>query len=210
MADKKIKEKENKQASKEVVKHVPKEPEPKVTPRLRTFYDEKVIPELRKKFGYKSIMQVPKIEKICVNMGVGQATQDQKILDSAVADLTAITGQKPAIRRAKKSISNFKLRKGMAIGCMVTLRHTRMYEFFDRLINIAIPRIKDFRGLSEKSFDGRGNYTIGLKEQIIFPEIDYDKIDRIRGMDVTIITSAKTDEEGYELLKAFGMPFRKK
>ncbi len=179
-------------------------------PRLKVFYYEHVVPALMKRFGYKNIMQVPRLEKIVVNMGVGEAVQNPKALEWAVADLMQITGQKPSIRRAKKSISNFKLRKGMEIGCMVTLRRDRMYEFFDRLINLALPRVRDFRGLSDKSFDGHGNYSLGIREQIIFPEIDYDKVEKIRGMDVTICTTAETDEEAFELLKEFGMPFRKR
>ena len=162
-----------------------------------------------KKFGYKNINQVPRLEKISLNMGVGDGKQDAKLLDSAITDLTIISGQRPAKTRAKKAISNFKLRAGMEIGCRVTLRRKRMYEFLDRFISIAIPRIRDFRGLSDSSFDGRGNYSIGVKEQIIFPEINVDKIDRIRGLDITIVTSAQNDEEAFELLKSFGMPFRK-
>jgi large subunit ribosomal protein L5 len=178
--------------------------------RLYGSYKEKVVPALMKKFAYKNIMQAPKIEKIVINMGVGAATQDSKLLDAAVHDLTTITGQKPSIRKAKKAISNFKLRQGVPIACFVTLRRSSMYEFLDRLLNIAIPRIRDFKGVPDKSFDGRGNYTLGVKEQVIFPEIDVDKMDRVRGMDITIVTTAKTDEEAYELLKEFGMPFRKK
>lgn len=163
-----------------------------------------------KQFNYKNVMQVPKLHKITLNIGVGKATQDPKLLEDAVRDLEMIAGQKPVIRKAKKAISNFKLRQGMAIGCMVTLRGARMYEFLDRLINIALPRVRDFRGVSDKSFDGRGNYTLGIKEHIIFPEINVDKVNRIYGMDITIVTTAKTDAEAYELLKAFGFPFRKK
>ena len=184
--------------------------DPNYKARLSVAYKERVAPALMKKFYYKNIMQTPKIEKIVINMGVGQASQDAKLLDAAVHDLTIITGQKPSIRKAKKAISNFKLRQGMPIACFVTLRRATMYEFLDRLLNIAIPRIRDFKGLPDKSFDGRGNYTLGVKEQIIFPEIDVDKMDRVRGMDITIVTTAKTDEEAYELLKEFGMPFRKK
>ena len=161
-----------------------------------------------KRFEYKNIMQVPKLEKICLNMGVGEAAQDSKLLDRAVEDLTLISGQKPAITAAKKSISNFKLREGMKIGCRVTLRGIRMYEFLDRFINITTPRIRDFRGLSDKAFDGRGNYSFGTQEQIIFHEINVDKIDKIRGLNVSFVTSAKNDEEAYELLKSFGMPFK--
>ncbi|HID94538.1 MAG TPA: 50S ribosomal protein L5 [Candidatus Latescibacteria bacterium] len=177
-------------------------------PRLKTVYTEEIVPKLIKKFGYKNRFQVPKLTKIVINMGVGEAIENPKLLDAAVADLAAISGQKPAIRRAKKSISNFKLRAGTPIGCVVTLRKVRMYEFLDRFLNFAIPRIRDFRGVSSRSFDGRGNYTLGIREQIIFPEIQYDKIQKIMGMDVNFVTSAKTDEEAYELLKEFGMPFR--
>ncbi len=179
-------------------------------PRLKNMYKEKVVPALQNKFKYKNNMQVPKIEKIVVNMGVGEATQEPKTLEWAVTDLTAITGQKPSIRKAKKAISNFKLRAGMPIGAKVTLRGDRMYEFLDRLVSVAIPRIRDFRGMPDKSFDGHGNYTIGIREQIIFPEIDYDKVEKVRGMDITICTTAKTDEEAYELLKEFGWPFIKR
>jgi large subunit ribosomal protein L5 len=179
-------------------------------PRLIADYKEKIVPSLMKRFGYKNVSQVPRLEKIVVNMGVGAALQDAKLLDRSLEDLATVTGQRPIAIKAKKSISNFKLREGNKVGCKVTLRRWRMYEFLDRLVNVAIPRIRDFRGLSDRSFDGRGSYTFGVKEQIIFPEIDYDKIDRIRGMDVTIVTSAPTDEEAFELLQAFGMPFRKK
>jgi large subunit ribosomal protein L5 len=161
-----------------------------------------------KRFNYKNIMAVPKIEKVVINMGVGDAIQNPDLLKAAVNDLMVISGQKPVVTRAKKSISNFKLRKGMSIGCMVTLRGNRMYEFLDKLLNVALFRIRDFRGVSPKSFDGRGNYTLGIKEQLIFPEIEYDKVVKVRGMDITIVTTAKTDEEAYELLKALGMPFR--
>jgi large subunit ribosomal protein L5 len=181
-----------------------------MVPRLRTKYEKEVVPLLMKKFGYKNRMQVPKLVKVVINMGVGDSLANIKLLDAAVADLTAITGQKPAIRRAKKSIANFKLRAGAPIGCAVTLRGARMYELYDRFVNVAVPRIRDFRGLSPKSFDGRGNYTIGLTEQIIFPEINYDKVEKIRGMDVTIVTSARTNEEAFELLKLMNMPFRLK
>ena len=177
-------------------------------PRLVTRYKEEIVPYLMKKFGYKNVMQVPRLEKISMNMGVGEATQDAKFLEGAVEDLNVITGQKAVTTKAKKSISNFKLREGMPIGCRVTLRRWRMYEFLDRLLNIAIPRVRDFRGVDDNSFDGKGNYTLGIKEQIIFPEINYDKVVKIRGLNVTIVTSAKTDEEAYELLKGFGMPFR--
>lgn len=177
-------------------------------PRLKTKYSEEVVPALIKRFDYKNIMQVPRLEKICLNMGIGDATQDSKLLDRAVEDLTIISGQKPAITAAKKSISNFKLREGVKIGCRVTLRGVRMYEFLDRFINIATPRIRDFRGLSDKAFDGRGNYSFGAREQIIFHEINVDKIDKIRGLNVTFVTSADSDEEAYELLKSFGMPLK--
>ncbi len=180
------------------------------TPRLINDYKQTVVPKLMKKFGYKNIMQVPTVEKLVINMGVGEATQDSKVLDNAVADLETISGQKAILIKSKKAISNFKLRDGIKIGCKVTLRRWKMYEFLDRLINIDIPRIRDFRGLNNNSFDGRGNYTMGVKEQIIFPEIDYDKIDKIRGMDISIVTTANTDEEAFELLSAFGMPFKKK
>ncbi len=182
----------------------------KVKARFYEMYKNEIVPKLMQIFNYKNVMQVPKLYKITVNMGVGKATQDSKLLEDAMKDLELIAGQKPAIRKAKKSVSNFKLRQGMAIGCMVTLRGSRMYEFFDRLINIALPRVRDFRGVSDKSFDGRGNYTLGIKEHIIFPEINVDKVNRIYGMDITIVTTAKTDTEAYELLKAFGFPFRKK
>lgn len=179
-------------------------------PRLIDFYRQDIVPQLMKKFSYQSVMQVPRLEKIVVNMGVGDAVDDQKLIEHAVDDMAAITGQKPQITRAKKSISNFKLRQSVPIGCCVTLRRWYMYEFLERFINIAVPRIRDFRGLSDRSFDGRGNYSIGIKEQIIFPEINYDKVDRVRGMNITIVTTARTDEEAYELLQAFGMPFRKR
>lgn len=179
-----------------------------MTPRLKDTYDQEIVPGLMKHFGYKNVMQVPHLEKIVLNMGVGEAIQTPNLIEGAVKDMTAIAGQKPSIRRSKKAISNFKLRAGIPIGCSVTLRRRMMYEFLDRFLNFAIPRIRDFRGVPADSFDGRGNYTLGVKEQIIFPEIDYDKIDRIRGLDVTIVTSARTDEEAFELLKRFGMPFR--
>ncbi len=177
--------------------------------RLKERYLQEVGPALMKKFAYKSVMQLPKIEKVVINMGVGEAVQNSKVLDHAVADLTAISGQKPVITRAKKSIAGFKLREGMPIGVKVTLRGERMYHFLDKLMNVALPRVRDFRGVSPKSFDGRGNYTLGIKEQLIFPEIDYDKIDKVRGMDVVIVTTAQTDEEARELLGLMGMPFRK-
>jgi large subunit ribosomal protein L5 len=179
-------------------------------PRMIDMYKNDVVPALRKRFNYKNVMQVPRLDRIVVNMGVGEAVEDQKHLDHAIEDLQIITGQKPAIRRAKKSISNFKLRQGMPVGCMVTLRRWRMYEFLDRFISLTVPRIRDFRGLPDNSFDGRGNYTIGLKEQIMFPEINYDKVAKIRGMNITFVTTAKTDEECYELLSALGMPFRRR
>lgn len=181
-----------------------------VQPRLVAFYKETVMPALQKRFGYESVMEVPRIEKIALNIGAGAAAQDAKILQGAINELELITGQRPAITRAKKSIANFKLREHMPIGARVTLRRAHMYEFLDRFINIAAPRIRDFRGFSDKSFDGRGNYTIGIKEQIIFPEIDVDKVGRITGMDITFVTNAKTDEEAYALLQEFGFPFRKK
>ena len=176
--------------------------------RLHEHYREKVVPELTEKFGYKSPMEVPRISKITVNMGVGEATADKKILDNAVADLTKIAGQKPVVTKAKKSIANFKVRAGYPVGCMVTLRGPRMYEFLDRLVTIAMPRVRDFRGVSNRAFDGRGNYTLGVKEQIIFPEIEYDKIDALRGMNISITTTAKTDEEARALLAAFRFPFK--
>jgi len=178
-----------------------------VAARLKEKYLNEVAPALRDKFGYSSVMEIPKIEKVVVNMGVGEAVGDPKSLDAAVGDLTAITGQKPIITRAKKSIASYKLRAGMPIGCKVTLRGERMYHFLDKLFNVALPRIRDFRGVSPDGFDGRGNYTLGLKEQLVFPEIVYDKIDKLRGMDIAIVTTAGTDEEGYDLLKAMGMPF---
>jgi len=186
------------------------EPEVKIPARLSEFYKKEVVPALQKKFEYKSVMQVPRLHKIVVNMGVGAAVSDPKVLEEAVRDLESITGQKSSVRKSKKAISNFKLREGMSIGAKVTLRSDRMYEFLDRLINVALPRVRDFRGLSDKSFDGRGNYTLGIKEQIIFPEINVDKITKVLGMDITMVTSAKTDNEAYELLLSFGFPFRKK
>jgi len=177
--------------------------------RLKEKYLNEIRPRLMKENNYGSIMEVPQLNKITINIGVGEALQNSKTLEAAVADLTAITGQKPVVTKAKKSISNFKVRKGNAIGCMVTLRREIMYEFFDRLVSIAMPRFRDFRGINPKSFDGRGNYNLGLKEQLVFPEIDYDKVDKIRGMTVTITTTAKTDEEARQLLTELGMPFRK-
>jgi large subunit ribosomal protein L5 len=179
------------------------------TARLQDQYREKIVPQLAKDLGVANPMQVPKISKITVNMGVGEAVADKKVMDAAVADLTKITGQKPLITKSRKSIASFKLRQGLAIGCKVTLRGARMYEFLDRLINIAIPRIRDFRGVSPRAFDGRGNYTLGVKEQIIFPEIQYDQIDQVRGMDITITTTAADNKQGRALLEAFNFPFRK-
>ena len=176
--------------------------------RLYDFYKEECVPAMMQEFRYKSSMQVPRLKKIIINMGLGEASQNIKILDSASAELAAIAGQKPVITRARKSIAAFKLREGMPIGCMVTLRRDKMFEFLDRLLNVALPRVRDFRGVSDKAFDGRGNYTLGIKEQIIFPEIDYDKIDKIKGMNITIVTSAPTDEEAKFLLRRMGMPFR--
>jgi large subunit ribosomal protein L5 len=177
------------------------------TPRMRKLYDEKIVAAMTEKFGYKNVMEVPKIAKITLNMGVGDAVQDKKKVDIAASEMELIAGQKPVVTRAKKSIAGFKLREGMPIGCKVTLRRERMFEFLDRLITIAMPRIRDFRGVSAKSFDGRGNYAMGLKEQIIFPEINYDRISEVRGMDVIVTTTARTDEEAHELLKLFGFPF---
>lgn len=181
--------------------------EEKVPVNLLKHYREKVVPELMKKFGFKNVMQAPKLQKININVGVGAATADAKLIETTVKEIEAITGQKPAVVKAKKSVSNFKLREGVNIGVKLTLRNARMYEFLERFINISIPRIRDFKGLSDKSFDGRGNYSIGIKEQIIFPEINVDNVNRISGMDLTFVTSAKTDEESFELLKAFGLPF---
>jgi len=176
--------------------------------KMKDIYQEKVIPALMKRFNYRNKMEVPKLDKIVVNMGLGEAIQNIKILDTAVLELTQITGQKAVITKAKKSIAQFKLRSGMPIGCVVTLRKDRMYEFFSRLVNVALPRVRDFKGVSGKSFDGRGNYALGLREQLIFPEIHYDKVDKVKGMNVVIVTTAKTDEEGKELLRLLGMPFR--
>ena len=188
----------------------PKEPQAPVRPaRLQTFYRDKVVKELQQTLALKNVMEVPRISKITVNMGVGEAVADKKIMDNAVADLTKITGQKPLVTRSRKSVATFKLRDGLAIGCKVTLRGARMYEFLDRLVNIAMPRIRDFRGGSARSFDGQGNYNFGVKEQIIFPEIAYDQIDAIRGMDITITTTAPDDKSGRALLEAFNFPFRK-
>ncbi len=176
--------------------------------RLKDIYQEKAVPALVKRFNYKNRMQVPRLEKIVINMGLGEAIQNIKILDSAAQELSQITGQKPVITKAKKSIAQFKLRTGMPIGCMVTLRKEKMYEFFSRLVNVALPRVRDFKGISGKSFDGRGNYALGIREQLIFPEIHYDKIDKVKGMNIVIVTTAKSDEEGKELLRLLGMPFR--
>jgi large subunit ribosomal protein L5 len=181
-----------------------------VPPRLAEMYRKEIVPAMMKRFQYKNVMQVPRLEKISINTGVGQATQDPKLIESTVRDLEAIVGQKVVVTRAKKSISNFKLREGVAIGCRVTLRRAMMYEFLDRFVNVAVPRIRDFRGLSDKSFDGRGNYTMGVKEHVVFPEVDVDKIARVFGMDITVVTTAKTDQEAYELLKGFGFPFVKR
>ena len=177
--------------------------------RLRETYNKEIKDAMTKKFGYKNVMEIPKIEKIVVNMGVGEAKENAKLLDSAVADLEKITGQHAVTTKAKKAVANFKIREGMPIGCKVTLRGNKMYDFLDRLVNLALPRVRDFRGVSADSFDGRGNYALGIKEQIIFPEIEYDKIDKVRGMDVIIVTTAKTDEEARELLRLFNMPFEK-
>jgi len=176
--------------------------------RLKEYYTKEVVPALTREFGYKNPMEVPKMVKIVINMGLGDAIQNIKVLDSALEEMTRIAGQKPIVTKARKSIATFKLRQGMSIGCCVTLRRERMYEFFDRLIGSAIPRIRDFRGISARSFDGRGNFSLGLKEQIIFPEIEYDKVDKIRGMNIAIVTTAKTDDEARQLLKLMGMPFR--
>ena len=177
--------------------------------RLKEQYQNEIVEALIKKFGYKNIMEVPKLDKVVINMGVGEAKDNHKVLESAVADLEKITGQKAVLTKAKKSVANFKIREGMAIGCKVTLRGEKMYEFLDRLVNLALPRVRDFRGVNPNAFDGRGNYALGIKEQIIFPEIEYDKVDKVRGMDVIIVTTAKTDEEARELLTQFNMPFEK-
>lgn len=182
----------------------------KYVPRLKTKYQQEVAPSLMKQFNYSSVMQVPRIEKICINQGIGDATGDKKLVDNAAAELSTIVGQKAVSTKAKKSVSNFKLREGMPIGVRVTLRGDRMYEFLDRFLNISLPRVRDFRGVNDKSFDGRGNYTMGITEQIIFPEIDIEKVSKIMGMDISIITTAKTDAEAYALLKEMGMPFYKK
>lgn len=195
--------------AKEAVASKPSGPRLPAPPaRLSVFYKDKVVPDLMQKFGYKTVMQVPRIRKITLNMGVGESTADKKMLDNALQDMTKIAGQKPVATKARRSIANFKLRAGYPIGCMVTLRGARMYEFLDRLVNIAMPRIRDFRGMSNRAFDGRGNYSLGFKEQIIFPEIDYDKVDTLRGMNIAITTSAKTDDEARALLAAFRFPFK--
>ena len=177
--------------------------------RLKDLYNDEIVDALTKKFGYKNVMEVPKLDKIVINMGVGEAKDNAKLLESAVKDLETITGQKAVLTRAKKSVANFKIREGLAIGCKVTLRGERMYEFLDRLVNLALPHVRDFRGVNPNSFDGRGNYSLGIKEQLIFPEIEYDKVDKVRGMDIIFVTTAKTDEEGRELLRLFNMPFAK-
>ncbi len=177
--------------------------------RLKDLYKDEIVDAMIKKFGYKNVMEVPKLDKIVVNMGVGEAKDNAKVLESAVKDMETITGQKAVLTKAKKSIANFKIREGMAIGCKVTLRGEKMYDFLDRLVNLALPRVRDFRGVNPNSFDGRGNYSLGIKEQLIFPEIEYDKIDKVRGMDVIFVTTAKTDEEARELLRLFNMPFAK-
>ena len=176
--------------------------------RLKDRYQNEIAPALQQKFAYTNVMQIPKVDKIVINMGVGEAVQNSKAIDSALGDMMKISGQRPVVTKAKKSIAAFKLREGMPIGCKVTLRGQRMYEFMDRLLNVALPRVRDFRGVSSKAFDGRGNYTLGIKEQLIFPEMEYDKIDKLRGMDVVFVTTAKTDEEARELLRGFGMPYR--
>jgi large subunit ribosomal protein L5 len=200
------KEQAKKEAAAPKVASGPELPAPPA--RLATYYREKVVPDLMQKHGYKTVMQVPRLRKITINMGVGETTTDKKILDNAVADMAKIAGQKPVVTKARRSIANFKVRAGFPVGCMVTLRGARMYEFLDRLVNIAMPRIRDFRGVSNRAFDGRGNYSLGFKEQIIFPEIDYDKIDTLRGMNIAITTSAKTDDEARSLLAAFRFPFK--
>ena len=177
--------------------------------RLKDLYNDEIVESLTKKFGYKNVMQVPKLDKIVINMGVGEAKENAKVLETAVKDLETITGQKAILTKAKNSVANFKIREGMPIGCKVTLRGEKMYEFLDRLVNLALPRVRDFRGVNPNSFDGRGNYALGIKEQIIFPEIEYDKVDKVRGMDIIFVTTAKTDEEARELLKSFNMPFAK-
>lgn len=177
--------------------------------RLQEKYQKEIVPAMMEKFNYKSVMEVPSVEKVVINMGVGEAVQNAKVLDNAVEELNALAGQKPVITKAKKSIAGFKLREGMPIGAKVTLRKTRMYEFLDKLVSVSLPRVRDFRGVSSKAFDGRGNYTLGVREQLIFPEVNYDKVDKVRGMDIVVVTTAKTDEEARELLTLLGMPFRK-
>ena len=204
-------QKPKKEAQQQPKKEAAKPAAPEVPPppaRLAVQYREKIVPELMQKHGYKTVMQVPRIRKITVNMGVGETTTDKKVLDAAVADMAKITGQKPVVTKSRKSIANFKIRANFPVGCMVTLRGARMYEFLDRLVNVAMPRIRDFRGVSNRAFDGRGNYNLGFKEQIIFPEIDYDKIDMLRGMNIAITTTAKTDDEARSLLAAFRFPFK--
>jgi large subunit ribosomal protein L5 len=195
-------------AKKEKAPQEPKSTTPVAPPRKRQLYKEQAAPALMKRFSYKNPMQIPRLSKITINMGLGAAITNPKIMDSAVEELRAITGQKPVVTRAKKAIANFKLREGLAIGAMVTLRRERMWEFFDRLVSLALPRVRDFKGVNPRGFDGQGNYTLGLKEQIVFPEIDYDKIDAIKGINISFITTAKTDEEGHALLAQLGMPFR--
>ncbi len=203
------KPKKESQPKKEAAPARPAAPEVPAPPaRLATLYREKVVPDLMQKHGYKTVMQVPRIKKITINMGVGETTTDTKVLDAAVADMAKIAGQKPVVTKSRKSIANFKVRANFPVGCMVTLRGARMYEFLDRLVNVAMPRIRDFRGVSNRAFDGRGNYNLGFKEQIIFPEIDYDKIDMLRGMNIAITTTAKTDDEARSLLAAFRFPFK--
>jgi len=196
------------EGSKEGAAQKPSKPSKKADARLRHHYKDRVIPALVKEFGYKNVMAVPRIEKVSVNIGLGEATQNAKLMDGAVNELGQIAGQKPVVTKAKKSIAAFKLREGMSIGAMVTLRGDRMFEFLDRLMNVALPRVRDFRGVSTKSFDGRGNYTLGIKDQLIFPEIDYNKVEKVKGMNISIVTTAKTDAEGLALLKQMGMPFR--
>jgi len=210
MAKEKIEPKIKKPKKGAEAKSAPGIQEKGARPRLLDSYRSNIVPSLMKKFGYKSVMQVPRLNKICLNMGVGQATQDAKLLDAAVQELEAITGQKVVVTKAKKAISNFKLREGLSIGCRVTLRREKMYEFMDRLVSVALPRVRDFRGVSDKSFDGHGNFTMGIREQIVFPEIDVDKVSRITGLDVTFVTTASSDVEAYELLKELGMPFVKR
>ncbi|HED06635.1 MAG TPA: 50S ribosomal protein L5 [Ignavibacteria bacterium] len=208
--EQKNKEQKTPKAKKEKAKVKKAVVEVVIPTRLEEIYKKEIVPALKKKFNYKSVMQVPRLSKIVVNMGVGAAVADSKVLDEAIKSIETITGQKSSVRTAKKAISNFKLRAGMKIGTMVTLRRNKMYEFLDRVVNIALPRVRDFRGMSDKSFDGRGNYSLGIKEHIIFPEIDIDRVNKILGMDITFVTTAKTDAEAYELLLAFGVPFVKK